>query len=123
MSARIQGARAGIASTMIKMGGVNPTGPSVDWFRDNGMVDAKTGELECELYWQAIRDGILKVIYVIKVDDGRPHFVLDHASVSTGLMASNRAIAMMEHAVALGLCADGPLKIEPMRGRYQVMAR
>lgn len=121
---RLQGVRAGYASEMIRRGTsqVIPE-PELRWFIDKKLVDV-SGELECELYWQAVRDGVLDVQYAIKVDNSRPHFALWDATVSTGLIVSPAAVKMMEHAIALGLCYDGPLTIvRKAQKTYQVVAR
>ncbi len=120
---KLKGQAAGYASEMIRRGTsqVIPE-PELRWFMDKKLVDVNGG-LECELYWQAIRDGILNVEYVIGVVGGKPALVPYASAVSTGLVLMSSAFKAMEQAIAIGLCHGGPLKLERNHTAYQVVAR
>lgn len=123
---KLKGQAAGYASEMIRRGTsqVIPE-PELRWFVDKKLVDV-SGELECELYWQAIRDGILNVEYVIEVLAGQPVLVRYASTVSTGTVLMSTAVKMMQQAIALGLRSDGPLVLVPTTNfpnAYQVVAR
>lgn len=123
---KLKGQAAGYASEMIRRGTsqVIPE-PELRWFIDKKLVDV-SGELECELYWQAIRDGILNVEYTIGVVRGKPALDRYTSTVSTGTVLMSSAAEMMEQAIALGLRNNGPLVLVPaarVPNTYQVVAR
>lgn len=99
----------------------------LEWFKKHKFIDEHS-EPTMDLYWQAVKDEVLHVEYVIKVDNSRPYFVLEAASVTYGQIKARASISMMEHAIALGLCTDGPLILAPVThrirsNRYQVESR
>lgn len=123
---KLKGQAAGYASEMIRRG-TSQVIPELElrWFIDKKLVDV-SGELECELYWQAIRDGILNVEYVIGVVRGKPALDRYTSTVPTGTVLMSSAAEMMEQAIAIGLRSDGPLVLVPttrVPNAYQVVAR
>lgn len=123
--ARLQGARSGYASEIIARGNALGIGdPEVlEWFKKHKFID-DVGDPTAELYWRAIADEVLLVEYIVKVDNGRPHFVLQEASVTTGPITTwTGAVRMAEHMVALGLCRGERLRLDESRGIYRVVHR
>lgn len=123
--ARLQGARSGYASEIIARGNALGIGdPEVlAWFRGKKFI-GEHGEPTMELYWRAIADEVLLVEYIVKVDGGRPFFVLAEVPwVSTGRVTDPSALAMIELAVAFGLCRGERLRLDDKRGVYRVVHR
>jgi hypothetical protein len=121
---RIQGHRANITSEIIRAGSCHSDRPEIKWFEANGLIDPNTGEVEALLYWEAIRNDILHVVYMIKVVEGRPALIIDQASVTTGSVGFGTPTRMLSHAVGLGLCPGERLTLAVVNRRnYQVVHR